>query len=112
MTKIGAACLITIGLWIVVELAVQFGGYGHSCSIGAGRHGSMMLVMWQCTMHAMQIVLVQAGSYGCSIGAGGQGCMIQVMWRGTAHAGCSACRVERMHGTVHAVRTLPLKPAG
>ncbi|WIA34892.1 hypothetical protein OEZ86_013179 [Tetradesmus obliquus] len=37
MTKIGAACLITIGLWIVVELAVQFGGYGHSCSIGAGR---------------------------------------------------------------------------
>jgi H+-transporting ATPase len=36
MTKIGAVCLITIGLWIVIELAVQFGGYEHTCSVGAG----------------------------------------------------------------------------
>lgn len=36
MTKIGAVCLITIGIWVVIELAVQFGGYKHSCRLGAG----------------------------------------------------------------------------
>lgn len=34
MTKIGAICLITIGVWIVIELAVQFGHYDHSCGPG------------------------------------------------------------------------------
>lgn len=36
MTRIGAICLGTIGVWIVIELAVQFGHYGHSCVGGAG----------------------------------------------------------------------------
>jgi hypothetical protein len=42
MTKIGAVCLITIGIWIIVELAVQFGGYGHDCHIGEGAQGSAL----------------------------------------------------------------------
>ncbi len=36
MTKIGGVCLITIGIWCVIELGVQFGHYGHSCYLGEG----------------------------------------------------------------------------
>ena len=36
MTRIGAVCLVTIGVWMVIELAVQFGHYGHSCLGGPG----------------------------------------------------------------------------
>lgn len=36
MTKIGAICLITIAVWVLVELATQFGGYHHPCRPGAG----------------------------------------------------------------------------
>jgi H+-transporting ATPase len=34
MTKIGSVCLVTIGVWVVIELAVQFGYYKHSCGAG------------------------------------------------------------------------------
>lgn len=34
MTKIGGTCLVTIGVWIIIELAVQFGHYNHSCTGG------------------------------------------------------------------------------
>jgi hypothetical protein len=34
MTKIGAICLVTIGIWVIIELAVQFGHYGHECTGG------------------------------------------------------------------------------
>lgn len=36
MTRIGGVCLVTIGIWCIIELAVQFGHYGHGCSMGAG----------------------------------------------------------------------------
>ena len=36
MTRIGGVCLITIGIWCVIELGVQFGHYGHSCYLGEG----------------------------------------------------------------------------
>ena len=36
MTRIGACCLITIGVWVVIELAVQFGHYRHRCKGGEG----------------------------------------------------------------------------
>jgi hypothetical protein len=36
MTRIGATCLITIGVWCVIELAVQFGYYRHQCHTGEG----------------------------------------------------------------------------
>lgn len=36
MTKIGGACLVTIFVWCIIELAVQFGHYGHSCGSGEG----------------------------------------------------------------------------
>lgn len=36
MTKIGAICLVTIGVWVAIELGVQFGHYGHQCKGGAG----------------------------------------------------------------------------
>lgn len=32
----GAMCLVTIGAWVVIELAVQFGAYNHYCSLGSG----------------------------------------------------------------------------
>ncbi|KAK9905489.1 hypothetical protein WJX75_000844 [Coccomyxa subellipsoidea] len=35
MTRIGGTCLITIGVWCVIELAVQFGHYKHVCRMGA-----------------------------------------------------------------------------
>jgi H+-transporting ATPase len=35
MTKIGGVCLVTIGVWVTIELAVQFGYYGHTCGAGA-----------------------------------------------------------------------------
>eukprot|EP00195_Chlamydomonas_chlamydogama_P015211 CAMPEP_0202890410 /NCGR_PEP_ID=MMETSP1392-20130828/817_1 /ASSEMBLY_ACC=CAM_ASM_000868 /TAXON_ID=225041 /ORGANISM="Chlamydomonas chlamydogama, Strain SAG 11-48b" /LENGTH=1114 /DNA_ID=CAMNT_0049573971 /DNA_START=250 /DNA_END=3594 /DNA_ORIENTATION=+ len=34
MTKIGAMCLVTIAVWVLIELAVQFGHYDHSCGPG------------------------------------------------------------------------------
>ena len=37
MTKIGACCLVTIGIWVIIELAVQFGKYHHHCHIGEGK---------------------------------------------------------------------------
>lgn len=36
MTKIGGVCLVTIGVWLVIELAVQFGHYHHECKMGEG----------------------------------------------------------------------------
>lgn len=36
MTRIGGFCLITIGVWIIIELAVQFGHYNHACYGGEG----------------------------------------------------------------------------
>ena len=36
MTRIGGTCLITIGVWCIIELAVQFGAYHHKCKLGAG----------------------------------------------------------------------------
>ena len=36
MTRIGAMCLVTIGVWVVIELAVQFGHYRHRCRAGSG----------------------------------------------------------------------------
>lgn len=36
MNNIGAVCLVTIGVWVVIQLAVQFGHYGHACVGGEG----------------------------------------------------------------------------
>ena len=36
MTNIGAACLLTIGVFVLIELAVQFGKYHHRCVAGIG----------------------------------------------------------------------------
>lgn len=36
MTKIGAMCLLTIGVWVVIEIGVGFGVYDHSCYGGDG----------------------------------------------------------------------------
>lgn len=37
MTTIGAVCLLTIGIWVVIEMAAQFGHYSHSCLGGIGK---------------------------------------------------------------------------
>ena len=42
MTRIGGTCLITIGVWCVIELAVQFGHYGHVCKMGEGARSSLL----------------------------------------------------------------------
>ncbi|PNH02174.1 Plasma membrane ATPase [Tetrabaena socialis] len=34
MTKIGGVCLITIGVWVVIEVVVQFAHYKHGCVAG------------------------------------------------------------------------------
>lgn len=36
MTKIGGVCLITIGVWVVIEVVVQFAKYKHGCISGEG----------------------------------------------------------------------------
>jgi H+-transporting ATPase len=36
MTNIGACCLITIGVWVIIELCVTFGHYRHECKSGEG----------------------------------------------------------------------------
>eukprot|EP01134_Creolimax_fragrantissima_P006719 CFRG6719T1 len=35
MTRIGFMCIITITVWVVIELSVQFGYYNHECSLGS-----------------------------------------------------------------------------
>ena len=47
MTRIGAMCLVTIGVWVVIELAVQFGHYRHQCRAGSG--AKTPLVLAACT---------------------------------------------------------------
>lgn len=42
MTRIGGVCLVTIGIWCIIELAVQFGHYGHSCKLGEGAPADML----------------------------------------------------------------------
>ena len=37
MTKIGGTCLVTIGVWIIIELCVQFGYYRHACAGGESK---------------------------------------------------------------------------
>ena len=36
MTRIGACCLITIGVWVAIEVIVAFAAYHHTCKAGAG----------------------------------------------------------------------------
>ncbi|KAK9905068.1 hypothetical protein WJX75_009176 [Coccomyxa subellipsoidea] len=45
MTKIGACCLVTIGIWVIIELAVQFGKYHHHCHIGEERCPTLLNVL-------------------------------------------------------------------
>lgn len=83
MTKIGAICLITIGLWMVIELAVQFGHYGHACYGGAGEYSSLLWVWvlwdgwpdgtplsWRCSLGAtgMPATAPCVGEEGCVLG--------------------------------------------
>jgi H+-transporting ATPase len=37
MNHIGACCLITIGIWVVIILCVQFANFKHECLAGAGK---------------------------------------------------------------------------
>ena len=65
MTRIGGVCLVTIGIWVIIELGVQFGDptkgrlfnhHGHTCGIGVGAgtrinhvlHGGSIVVV--CTV--------------------------------------------------------------
>ena len=36
MTRIGAVCLITIGIWVVIEVVVGFVHWKHHCFAGTG----------------------------------------------------------------------------
>lgn len=45
MTRIGAICLITIGVWVVIELSVQFGHYRHQCKAGQGAPKPLVLCL-------------------------------------------------------------------
>ena len=48
MTKIGGTCLVTIGVWMVIELAVQFGHYRHACAGGESKPSVASLVPDTC----------------------------------------------------------------
>jgi len=69
MTRIGAVCLVTIGIWIIIELSVQFGepskgrllgNQRHTCGIGVGARPlsaqpllalpSPLCAYWDCTI--------------------------------------------------------------
>ena len=52
MTRIGGTCLITIGVWCTIELAVQFGRYHHVCHMGAGESLALHLE-WICSCMLM-----------------------------------------------------------
>ena len=36
MTRIGAVCLVTIGIWVVIEIVVGFVRWKHTCYAGVG----------------------------------------------------------------------------
>jgi hypothetical protein len=46
MNRIGACCLITIGIWVVIILCVQFAHYRHICLPGGGKW--VLLSMYLC----------------------------------------------------------------
>ena len=43
MTKIGGTCLVTIGVWMVIEIAVQFGHYRHACGGGESESHTLLV---------------------------------------------------------------------
>jgi hypothetical protein len=69
MTRIGAVCLVTIGIWIIIELSVQFGepskgrllgNHRHTCGIGVGARPAsaqpllaLPLLLFACWDHAV-----------------------------------------------------------
>ena len=61
MTKIGGTCLITIGIWMIIELAVQFGHYRHACGGGESEFlglSSHLLSAPACTVQLIASTLV------------------------------------------------------
>ncbi len=86
MTKIGAVCLITIGVWVVIELAVMFGHYNHECGSGVGEcntaqrmadtaHVSVSPSMGASVtrQHAVQALLLSSSTVSKGSGSLGQG---------------------------------------
>ena len=51
MTMIGAVCLLTIGVWVVIELAAQFGHWSHTCLGGIGET-AILLFLYLLHQHA------------------------------------------------------------
>ena len=51
MTNIGAVCLITIAIWIVIELATQFTLYRHRCVAGISK---LSLFLLPCSVQQLQ----------------------------------------------------------
>ena len=41
MTRIGAVCLITIGVWVVIEVVVGFVHWKHHCFAGTGARAAV-----------------------------------------------------------------------
>ena len=56
MTRIGGVCLVTIGVWVIIELSVQFGEptkgrlfghHGHTCGIGVGAGSARQQALYE-----------------------------------------------------------------
>ena len=51
MTRIGAVCLVTIGIWVVIEIVVGFVRWKHTCYAGVGACPPSLCA---CTVPALQ----------------------------------------------------------
>ena len=61
MTKIGGVCLVTIAIWVTIELAVQFGYYKHSCGPGTGAESEQVWTRNRCVQQSSSGLHVNLG---------------------------------------------------
>lgn len=62
MTKIGGTCLVTIGVWIIIELCVQFGHYRHACAGGESKFLSLSASLACVSVCYLPLLLLQKHS--------------------------------------------------
>lgn len=67
MTKIGALCLLTIGGWVIIELAVQFApsSYNHDCVGGEGEEGFIPSISTEYSLQNMLLKYIIFFKGGC-----------------------------------------------
>ena len=73
MTRIGGICIATILVWVLIELAVQFGLYDHGCRGGEGECVDVCVRAHAC-VHVYVLLFMDGDRAGGTVGLHDHGC--------------------------------------